>query len=219
MRMLELSILYGIAGAGCSAAWLARRGLAPSQLGNAAILLLLWPVYAPFLLLQQAEDTESSPGSDALFLAALRRASSTPLAALLPDEATVSALANRLRVAASKVREIDSLLGGEEFSEVGASRRLQELRDKGANECALSAVTLRLQNIRRLKALRNRFARELEDVTELLIQLRTQADVVRLAGTPDPGTRDLVREIVSRVEGLDQMMDDGALSCEGAADG
>jgi hypothetical protein len=56
--------------------------------------------------------------------------------------------------------------------------------------------------------MRDRFARELDEVGELLDQLITQAELVRLAGSADASAAELVREIVSRVEGLDQMLDD-----------
>lgn len=44
--------------------------------------------------------------------------------------------------------------------------------------------------------------------SELLKQLRIQAEVVRLAGTTgESGVRELVGELLARVEGLDEVMD------------
>ena len=43
---------------------------------------------------------------------------------------------------------------------------------------------------------------------ELLVQLATQAQVVRLAGVTDRQSEELVRELVCRVEGLDQVIED-----------
>jgi hypothetical protein len=111
-------------------------------------------------------------------------------------------------VAADKVREIDGLLERPEFDEGRASARVLELEREGSSS-ALGTAKSRVQNIRRLRHLRDRFARELVDVEELLAQLTTQAEVVRLAGVPDSETRDLVQEILSRVEGLDSLLDDG----------
>ena len=141
-------------------------------------------------------------------MVALRRARATPLGALLPDEPALHSLAQRLRVATAKIAEIEGLLQRPEFSEPATVARLEELRRRDATECALAAAGIRLQNIRRLRAMRDRFARELDEVGELLEQLTTQAEVVRLAGTADASSAELVREIVSRVEGLDQMLDD-----------
>ncbi len=139
---------------------------------------------------------------------ALRRARGTPLGALLPDEPALHSLAQRLRVATAKIAEIEGLLQRPEFSEPATVARLEELRRRDATESALAAAGIRLQNIRRLRAMRDRFARELDEVGELLEQLSTQAEVVRLAGAADASSAELVREIVSRVEGLDQMLDD-----------
>jgi hypothetical protein len=159
------------------------------------------------------------------FLSALRRARQTPLGAVLPDEATARALAQRLRVAAAKVAEIDGLLAQPVFDEEDVRRRLDDLTARAASDWAVSTARMRLQNIHRLRALRHRFAAELDEVGELLVQLTTQAEVLRLAGPATPGSRpggaidafgdasgdpaELVRELVSRVEGLDQMLDDG----------
>ena len=52
-------------------------------------------------------------------------------------------------------------------------------------------------------------------VGELLAQLGTQAEVVRLAGVADASTAELVRELLARVEGLDQVLDEGAARADG----
>lgn len=205
MKLVELGVLYGLVGVGCAAVVLVR-GQGSQRFTDAALMLGLWPLYGPFLLTRLAGSDEQ--GCDVTFLAALRRASGTPLAALLPDQQTVRALAHRLRVADSKVHEIDSLLRRREFDLADAERRHRELLERSASEYAISTAASRLQNIRRLRGLRDRFARELDEVGELLVQLRTQVEVVRLAGGPDDETRDLVQELVSRVDGLDRMLDE-----------
>jgi hypothetical protein len=207
MKLAELGVLYALIGLGCAVALLLTRARADRSALEAVLMASLWPVYGPFALASARGGDEAPMPSEVAFLVALRRASGTPLSVLLPDQATVRALARRLRVAAGKVEEIDGLLRGKEFDEAEAVAREAELRGRQASECALSSASMRVQNIRRLRALRDRFARELDEVGELLVQLRTQADVVRLAGAPDAETRDLVREIISRVEGLDQMIE------------
>jgi hypothetical protein len=114
------------------------------------------------------------------------------------------------------VAEIDQLLAQPVFAEDAVRRRLDARPARAASECAVATARMRLQNIHRLRALRHRFASELDEVGELLVQLTTQAEVLRLAGPAPAGTTDepgdvaeLVRELVSRVEGLDQMLDDG----------
>jgi hypothetical protein len=73
---------------------------------------------------------------------------------------------------------------------------------------ALASATLRVQNIERLRELRSRFVSEVDEINELLSQLVIQVEVVRFAGSADDGTRDLLRELLLRVEGLGQMLDD-----------
>ncbi len=193
MKLAELAALYLLLGLG-SAAVVALRPADPAKRWlDATLMVAFWPLCMPLLLSAAPGHDSVKTRSEISFLLALRRAAGTPLAALLPDEASARALGRRLRVAAGKLAEIEELLRRPEFDEEDASRR-----QHGA----------RLQNIRRLKRLRDRFERELLELEELLAQLTTQAEVVRLAGASDSQTRDLVREIVSRVEGLDAVLDE-----------
>jgi len=208
MRLTELAAIYGLVGLSCAVAILVHRRARGAALADAVLLTALWPLYGPFLLLRPQAQEEGAGRAEAAFVQALRRTRGTPLGALLPDEAAVHVLGERLRVAGGKRAEIDALLARPEFSEPAAVRRLEELRRREATECALAAAAIRLQNIRRLRAMRDRFARELDEVGELLDQLTTQAELVRLAGAADPSSTELVRELLSRVEGLDQMLDD-----------
>jgi hypothetical protein len=210
MRLLDLAVVYLIVGAAAMAALSSPRARGRWQIGDALLLFTLWPLYGPFLLLKLTESAPGPAGSDVAFLLALGQARHTSLGALCPDPATVRKLARRLTVAEGKVKEIDALLGKPEFSETGALARQAELADKGASETALKTAGMRLVNIRRLRALRERFVRELDEVAEILAQLRTQAEVMRLQGTPDSSCQDLLRELLSRVEGLDEMLDDDA---------
>jgi hypothetical protein len=208
----SLLVVYAIIG--CVAAILAfaygngKMGM----VSDAILLLLFWPLYGPFFLMQsQRKNMASSATSDreAAFLLAIRRASGTPLASLLPDGRAARALARRLRVAGSKVHELDELLARPDFSEDETAARLSSLERSHASVAALSSVTMRLGNIRRLHSLRNRFARELDEVGELLAQLTAQAELLRIERAQDPSASELVMELLSRVEGLDQILDDG----------
>ena len=206
MKLTELLLLYALVGAGGALVIVLRGGHHPA---DSALLFLLWPLYGPFLVLQSAPVAAATHGESA-FLAAMRGAAGTPLANLLPDEPTARALARRLRAAGSRVAEIDALLARPEFSEDAVRRRQESLRAKPGSERALSTTEHRLQNIARLRSLRNRFATELDEVEELLAQLTTQAEVVRLAGELDAGSAQLVRELVHRVEGLDEFLETSA---------
>jgi hypothetical protein len=205
MNVVELSVLYVLVGAGWAVASGFRRRSFEAL--DAGLLLFFWPLYGPFLLIQQSEDVEvGAPGNDP-FSDSLRRARGTPLADLLPDDADAEALAVRLEVAASKRDEIDALLAQPEFCAERAEARWAELRERGDERSATVALS-KLQNIRRLRELRDRFCRELDEVSELMGQLRIHAEVVRIAGSLDEGARDLVTELVHRIEGLDAVLDD-----------
>ena len=82
--------------------------------------------------------------------------------------------------------------------------------------CDRSAA-IRVQNIERLRDLRTRFVAEVDEIDELLSQLVIQVEVVRFVGAAEDGPRDLLRELLARVEGLSQMLDDRpALRLSGA---
>src|SRR6185295_8605042 len=100
------------------------------------------------------------------------------------------------------------VLARPEMSEPAARTRLAELSQRGATAGAIAAATSRLDNLRRLRQLRDRCAGELEEVGELIDQLTAAAELVRLSGSPDAAGSELVRELVARVEGLDQLLRD-----------
>jgi hypothetical protein len=194
-----LYLALGVAGALVVAG--AGRGL-----GHAAVALVLWPLAVPFAFAIE----EPAAGREAAFVAALRKAAATPLGGVLPDEAVARALAARLGHAASRVAEIDGVLARPEMSEAAARSRLAELERRAgtgaATAGAIAAATSRLDNLHRLRQLRDRCAAELEEVGELIDQLTAQAELVRLSGATDPAGAELVRELVARVEGLDQLL-------------
>ena len=200
MTLAGLAIVYIAIGIVAAIAIAIRR----RRVGPAALAVVLWPLELPFAL---ARD-DAPNGREAAFLDALRRAAATPLGGVLPDEAAARALAARLGHAANRVREIDAVLTRPEMSEPAARARLDDLRRRGATPGAIAAAGSRLDNLRRLRQLRDRCAAELEEVGELIDQLTAQAELVRLSGTADPAGGELVRELVARVEGLDQMLRD-----------
>jgi hypothetical protein len=209
MRLFELTVLYVLVGLGCAVTLVMRGRRDPTDL---VLTALFWPLYAPFLLSRPeaaaGPDPNEVPESriETELLEALQRVRGTPLAELLPDPATGAALARRLRTATAKLAEIDGLLSRPDFSEVVAAERVRDLEAAGDIRAAAIARG-RMSSVRRLRVLRDRFRRELNEVEELLAQLRIQAEVVRIAEGCDDGTRDLVAELLSRVEGLDELLE------------
>jgi hypothetical protein len=111
------------------------------------------------------------------------RPSSSPLAVLLPDERMMAALRERVEEGHRRAAAIACLLARPEFCQASCQ-----------------------ETVGRLAALEKRLRDELEEVGSLLIQLTAQAEVVRLVGAGEPTSRELVRELAARVEGLDQML-------------
>lgn len=78
---------------------------------------------------------------------------------------------------------------------------------RGATAAAATA-SMRVRTLGQLRTLRERYRSELEEVHELIAQLVTQAELVRLqpaAATLSGSSSELVRELVSRVEGLSEL--------------
>jgi hypothetical protein len=71
---------------------------------------------------------------------------------------------------------------------------------------------MHLDNVRRIEALRDRDARALEELADLVGALRAQLALARFAGSQAEGTSGIVSEMWARVEGLG-----AALADEGAS--
>lgn len=214
MTTANLAAFYLLVGAGCAAVRVARGGLGRAVVTDAGLLLLFWPLVAPFFVLQGADDDAPRAGSvgdeaDEDFARALARASETPLGQLLPDRATVDTLRERLRLAARRAREIDALLREPELDEEAAVRRASELQQQGRREAA-ETVMGRVHKIRYIRSLGLHFRRELDAIRELLAQVRIQAEVVRLAGDADGSARALMTRLFGRIEGLDTALEEGS---------
>jgi hypothetical protein len=216
MTLGQLAAFYALIGAGCTIALLGKRG--PVSVLDAVLLALFWPLLGPYVLTTPgaAPARAGSPGvpgaqaaSDEAagdLLDALRRAGGAPLAGLLPDVGSGRRLARRMSMAEARVGEIDALLEKERFDEARALERQAELRESG-DEKAAAMIDGRVQIIRRLRAMRDQWSSEIQTIGELLTQLEIQAEVVRLSGMGDGDTRELVEELVTRIQGLDDFLE------------
>lgn len=169
--------------------------------GDALFLVALWPLAAPLLL--GGHRDEEDPGAAEL-VSALARAQASPLASVLPDTETARVLASRLREAGSRLADLDQVLARPDFDAADAERRAQELAARGAAGAAATAQ-LRVRTLAQLRALRVRYRAELDEVRELVAQLVTQAELVRLQPSMAQSSSELVRELVNRVEGLSDL--------------
>jgi hypothetical protein len=168
--------------------------------GDMLLLVVLWPLWAPMIV-----ATRHTQGADEReLLSALARAQTSPLAQVLPDAETARVLAARLREATERLGELDVLLDRPDFDPAAVERHADELTARGANAAAATAQ-LRVRTLGQLRSLRVRYRSELDEVRELIAQLVTQAELVRLQPSIAHSSGELVRELVSRVEGLEDL--------------
>jgi len=168
-------------------------------LADALLVVGLWPLYAPL-----AFTRDGDRGREDELLAALARAQASPLAAILPDAETARILGGRLREAGARLAELDEVLARPDFDPRAVELRAAELSARGASAAAATAG-LRVKTLGQLHGLRARYHRELDEVGELIAQLVTQAELVRLQPAIAEASGELVRELVSRVEGLGEL--------------
>jgi hypothetical protein len=197
-----LVTFYALTGGACALAARTRAGAA-----DLVLLALLWPLYGPFLLASGGAVGEAG-GRERDLTLALRQVAGTPLARLLPDRAAIRALGGSLRAAALRVEEIDRVLARPEMAEEATQSQLRALEASFGSPETRAALTLRLQSIRQLRAMRERFARRLAEVDALLSQLIAQVEVLRLGAAGAPG-EDLVAPLLGQVEALAEMLEDG----------
>ncbi|WP_437565930.1 hypothetical protein [Sorangium sp. So ce542] len=219
MSLRDLSVLYLLAGLACAVAVYrasrdrgdARRRAALS----AALCVPLWPIWAPVALTAGRGAASDRPDGGAGTAAArvqgaLREGVSacagTSFEALLSREAAARIEAEVAR-AAARHAELDALLRQGGFDEAAAAARVAEIERGGAGGRALATAHLHLENIRRLRAMRDRDARALEELADLVQALRTQLVLARFAGSSVEGVGGIVSEVWARVEGLGAAID------------
>ncbi|MBA3392490.1 MAG: hypothetical protein H0T89_07600, partial [Deltaproteobacteria bacterium] len=114
--------------------------------------------------------------------------------------------------------DLDRVLARPDFDPAAAAARARELTDRGATTAAATTL-LRVRTLGQLRALRERYRAELDEVHELIAQLVTQAELVRLQPAIAHSSGELVRELVDRVEGLGELFAYQALLEGGAGPG
>ena len=196
MSIGVLGLIYVSIGVAIAAAVALMRK--PIGAGDAAFLVTLWPLAAPLVL--GGHRGEDDPVTAEL-VSALARAQASPLASVLPDTETARVLASRLREAAAHLADLDEVLARPDFDERAVEKHAAELLARGASGAAATAQ-LRVRTLGQLRGLRVRYRAELDEVRELIAQLVTQAELVRLQPAIAQASSELVRELVNRVEGL-----------------
>jgi hypothetical protein len=167
--------------------------------GDAVLLVAMWPLWGPLAFARADRDHRENQ-----LLAALARAQSSPLAGMLPDADAARVLGSRLREASQRLVDLDTVLARPDFDPDVAAARAKDLAARGALAAAATAE-LRVRTLGQLRTLRERYRSELEEVNELIAQLVTQAELVRLQPAIAHSSAELVQELVARVEGLDDL--------------
>jgi hypothetical protein len=217
MSLGDLVVLYLVVGLACAVAvYRTSPAAGASRAASAALAVPLWPLWAPIALTSGKRPSPppagASPGpatpvteAAARIEAALREGVEacvgTSLEALLPRDAA-QRIAAEVRRAAGRYAEIGALLGREGFDLAAAEAKLRALTDADASPRALSTARLHLDNVRRLVALRERDARALDELADLVQALRAQLVLARFAGSQAEGAGGIVSDLWARVEGL-----------------
>jgi hypothetical protein len=189
MTLLDLAIFYLLLGVG-ACLLVARRGRkAPADL---ALTLVLWPLIAP-VALSVDEGRRPAPRGDPDFealLEALRQVQGTRAAPMLPSPEQLEPLRLRLDELAARLEELREVLTQGEFT----SLEDPEVRESRA----------------RLVALRDEAQEERQALRTLCRRLRAQILVLRFSGASAGDVRELVAELLGRVEGARAALDPSA---------
>jgi hypothetical protein len=211
MSLLDLTLLYAVVGAGCAAVVYRRtRGDRRARLTHAALALPLWPVWAPVALIPDAPPRVPATGRAARIEAelaqAVHAAADSPFEVLLPTDAAARIRAEIGR-AVARIAELDQVLAQPGFDAAAAEARVNALVAQNASRRALKTAVLHRDNVARIRAMRDRHERALDELGELVGALRSQLVLARYAGSPPEGVGGIVTELWARVEGLGEAME------------
>lgn len=186
---------YAAVGLGLGLFELRRSSATPAaKAGSLVLFLLLWPLWAPVVLLGQAPEASASPAGD--------------------SDSVAGRVSTALREARAVVSEskLDSLLPAKLVSRVcectlTLEARQKELETAIAGEAlALArhplASPIRQQNLERLRDVQRRNQLTLLSLESLAESLRAQLLLVRHSGGPVDAISDLISELASSVDSL-----------------
>jgi hypothetical protein len=215
MKLWDLAALYLAVGAACAVA-LYRRSPEKRRaaLVNALTAIPLWPLWMPIAWTAKREaaqlDAEAGERVRRILMALEEGVASvlgTPLEKLLNGGAAEQIRREVERIAA-RHQELVTLLARDEFNPDVAERRLAALESSGAPVRLRASARLHLDNVRRLAELAERDRRALDELLGLVDALRTQLVLVRLSGSSVEGVGDIVNELWTRLESLNEASDE-----------
>lgn len=188
MTLLDLLIFYLLLGVGACLLVSRRRRGGPVDL---ALTLVLWPLIAPVALSasegpRRPRERLKVPDFDAL-TEALDAIRDERIAALLPTSAQLEPLRVRLGELEARTAELHDVLAQGEFS----TTEEPEMQSSRA----------------RLLALRDEALREQRELLALCRRLRAQILVLRFSGANTGDVKELVAELLGRIEGAQAALD------------
>lgn len=215
MTMSDLLILYLVAGLACAVAVVRRRGaLTREALLSAGITLLLWPLWAPFVLLKAAPPPrrgaehepeaprERHPAEERIEKAlqgALEATEQAGLEQLLSArdaeqiQAVATAVADRLAALALQLSRYSE--GGSDEGRPSAAPPEHQV-----STGAIAAARRRARCLDRLRRLRDRDLGALDELAELCEALRAELMLAQYGAAED--LAELKHELWARLEGL-----------------
>jgi hypothetical protein len=208
MNTPELLIAYLAVGtAGAVFSLRAREVRTRAAYASAALMVPLWPLWAPFVFNAEHETGNASQGSlgTKRFEQALREA--VRLAAGTPLESFFSRhVAARVEGAVSRAIEragaLAALAKREGADRESALRRVEELEARGAAPRVVATARLQLETAQRLATVVARDQQALTELAELLDALCMHLALARHAGSGTEGVDGLVTEVWARLEVL-----------------
>lgn len=208
MRLVDLILLYLLAGTACAVA-LYRRDPARGVL-NAIAALPLWPLWAPIAWTARSQGAVA-PAGKADRLRALRTAldqavdsvAGTAYHALIDREAA-KVILHEAECIAARHAELVRLLAREEFRLDRAEAEAHQLEQQQASGRVRASTRLHLENVRRLHHMAERDERALDELVALVTALHAQLTLMRLSGADVASVDDIVSDLWAHIEGLRQ---------------
>lgn len=204
MRVLDLGAVYFALGLVLLVAVMRRARRSPL---DAALLVLLWPMYLPVLLAEGAPAVTRKPSpfgpirdEHEEMRRALASVGDETIARLLPTPLHVDRLFEHLTSLDAKVQELTEVLAKDELDLGRATRAVREAEAEGG--VAQKHAESVLSSVRRLLSLRDRALRERDELLSLSRRLRLAVTVLRFSGGTEEDVGGIVAEIVGRVEGV-----------------
>lgn len=216
MGVLETGIIYGLIGLAVATALVLRsaEASAPSRVALFVMGAAFWPLYAPSLLApERAREPRRAGSPDAASLGERMQAAQAKLLealaqvegvaqAVAPEVARVRLVTGQVAEMERRVREIDALLGTEEFDLAAAREALSRISARGIPEsdARWQSLSVRVRNIERLRGIRERTLEDLEKIALKLEEMSSRLKLLRFAGRPDAEVVQLFKEVADSVE-------------------